>query len=154
VIIIPFTVPLYSDSSSLLRLLISATPLSHTECEATFSHKRPQDVKRHVLALHLPYAFFCTISPCLWRGGREDEYSKHLENNHRGYEKREPGQTYDKALVLRYIFENHAPLETVELYALEFIAVRAIELKKVEEWKDLCGRQAKGGPCRCHMLDN
>jgi hypothetical protein len=79
---------------------------------------------------------------------------KHLQDAHPEYGKREPGQTYDKALFLRYIFENHTPFETVERYALEFIAARALELGKVEEWEDLCGRRAKGGPCHCHMLDD
>ncbi|KAH9979439.1 hypothetical protein BGW80DRAFT_1455156 [Lactifluus volemus] len=44
----------------------------------------------------------------------------------------------------QYIFDDHTPFETVERYALEFIAARALELGKEEEWEDLCGRRANG----------
>jgi hypothetical protein len=59
------------------------------------------------------------------------------------------GDIYDTKLVLDYILEDGAAVEVAERFALRFIAERGLELGKVEEWEDLCGRRAKTGWCRC-----
>jgi hypothetical protein len=119
-------------------------------CDATFKPTRLQDVKRHVLSHHLPYAFFCPIPSCRWRSGREDDYKAHLEKHHPDHDERQPGQIYDKVLFLQYIFEDHVPVARAEKYALDFVAERARELGKEVEWDDLCGRRRKTSRCRCN----
>ncbi|KAH9979443.1 hypothetical protein BGW80DRAFT_1523826 [Lactifluus volemus] len=60
------------------------------------------------------------------------------------WDDREPGSIYDTKLVLGYI-EEGSPVQNVEKFVLDFVAERAIELRKVEEWEDLCGRREKAG---------
>jgi hypothetical protein len=123
-------------------------------CNTTFDSRRSQEAKRlktHVIACHLPYVFYCPIPPCHWRGGRRDEYDAHFRSRHPEYDKREPGQIYDYASILCFIFEDGITYRTAECYALDFVAEKARELGMEEEWKDLCGRRAKGGPCRCNL---
>jgi hypothetical protein len=76
-----------------------------------------------------------------------DEFNSHLRRCHPG-EVSEPGIIYNIKLVLDYI-RGGAPVRTVEKYARDFVAERAVELGKVEEWEDLCGRRARLGWCRC-----
>ncbi|KAI0249375.1 hypothetical protein BJV78DRAFT_1155852 [Lactifluus subvellereus] len=99
------------------------------------------DVKRHVLSHHLPYWIFCCNPSCNWRGGRDDDFKRHLEdcgpNSVRG-------DIYDTKLVLDYIFEDGTAVEVAERFALRFIAERAFELGRVE-WRDLCGRGVNTG---------
>ena len=77
----------------------------------------------------------------------KDEFKAHLKDCDPGND-REPGQIYDTMLVLGYI-EDGSPARRAEKYALDFVAERALELGKVAEWEDLCGRRAKTGWCRC-----
>ncbi|KAI0249358.1 hypothetical protein BJV78DRAFT_699727 [Lactifluus subvellereus] len=117
------------------------------DCGTTFNLGRPQDRERHIGSQHLPYQFFCTTPSCYWRGGRKDEFNTHSKKCHPGDE-REPGVIYDLKLVVGYI-DDGSPVRRAEKYVLDFVAERALELGKVEEWADLCGRQAKIGWCRC-----
>jgi hypothetical protein len=55
---------------------------------------------------------------------------------------------YDIKLIIEYV-KDGAPVRTAEKYALDFVAERALELGKVEEWEDLCGRRARMNPCLC-----
>jgi hypothetical protein len=123
-----------------------------TACEtATFG--RPQECDRHVLSRHLPLSLFCPAQSCHWRGGRRDEFKAHWKKYHPGHEP-EPGLIYDTKLVLGYLFECRVPVERAEKYAFDFIADRALELGKVREWEDLCGRRAKTGRCPCYEYRN
>jgi hypothetical protein len=61
------------------------------------------------------------------------------------------GDIYNTKLVLSYIFEDGAAVEVAERYALRLVAERGLELGKVEEWEDLCGRQAGTGICHCEQ---
>jgi hypothetical protein len=117
-------------------------------CGATFNPMRPQDVQYHLLAVHLPFALFCTIPGCHWRCWHENDYETHLNNVHPGYDGLQPGEIYDRALILGYI-RNGAAFQTAENLALGFVSERAGELGKEEEWEDLCGRRAIAGWCRC-----
>jgi hypothetical protein len=117
---------------------------------ATTRPDRPQDLRRHMLAIHLPYCLFCPVPLCRWRGAHKDQFKKHLQVSHPG-DDREPGSIYDTKLVLGYI-EEGSPVQNVEKFVLDFVAERAIELRKVEEWEDLCGRREKAGWCRCDEL--
>lgn len=87
---------------------------------------------------------------CHWRCWCENDYQTHLRNVHPGYVL-QPGQIYDRALILSYILEDGAAFQTAENRALGIISEMAMELGKVEEWQDLCGRQAIEGWCRCNM---
>ena len=136
----------------LIYLPISATKDGRvrcpwTGCEKTFRPERPQELERHIGSIHLPYQFFCPIPSCLWRGGRRDEFYTHLTNFHprSAYE---PGVIYDIRLIIGHI-RNGVSIRRAERYALDFVAERALELGKVEEWEDLCGRRARVGWCRC-----
>jgi hypothetical protein len=84
---------------------------------------------------------------CLWRGARSDEFKVHLRRFHPEID-REPCQIYNTKLVLDYIRDG-APVRSVHKYALDFVLERALELGKMEEWEDLCGRRAKAGWCDC-----
>jgi len=75
-----------------------------------------------------------------------------LKRCHPGDE-REPGMIYGLKLVVGYI-DDGTSVRRAEKYALDFVAERALELGKVEEWADLCGRQAKTGWCRCDEQHN
>jgi hypothetical protein len=63
----------------------------------------------------------------------------------------EPGVIYNIKMILDFI-KDGTPVRTAEQYARDFVAVRALELGKVEEWEDLCGRRTKAGWCRCDDL--
>ncbi|KAH9979357.1 hypothetical protein BGW80DRAFT_1557043 [Lactifluus volemus] len=95
------------------------------ECDATFKHSR--DVKHHVVARHLPYAIFCPIPSCYWRGGCRDEYDVHYRIQHPEYDKHEPGQTYDNAATLRSIFEYGTTYEIAEGHALWDVSETALQ---------------------------
>jgi hypothetical protein len=71
-----------------------------------------------------------------------------LRRYHPG-EEFEQSPIYDTKLVLGYIFDGSTAIEVAERFALRFVAERAVELGKVEEWNDLCGRRARTGHCRC-----
>ena len=100
---------------------------------------------------HLPYSLSCPIPACRWRGARKDEFKTHSKKCHSG-DRLEPYPIYDTKLVLGYILDDGTPVETAEKYALDFVAERALELKKEDDWEDLCGRRAKTGRCRCDEL--
>jgi hypothetical protein len=104
-----------------------------------------------MLSVHLPYSYFCPS--CYKRGGRKDEIKEHIKSSHldAGLE---PRPIYNTGLVLDYIFKSGAPVRSAEKYALDFVAERALELRKVEEWEDLCGRRARIGWCRCDVQHN
>ena len=69
--------------------------------------------------------------------------------------KRKPGEVYNTKLIVGFIFDDGAPLETAVVYALDFVEERARELGALGEWEDLCGRREKG-QCLCdnHSRDN
>jgi hypothetical protein len=52
-------------------------------------------------------------------------------------------------LILGCIFEDGTPVEVAERFALRFVAERALELGRVDEWRDLCGRGVNVGQCTC-----
>jgi len=98
------------------------------------------------LSHHLPYWIFCCNPSCNWRGARDDDFKRHLENCGPNSAR---GDIYDAKLVLGYIFEDGTAVEVAERFTLRFVAERAFELGRVEEWRDLCGRRVNTGQCRC-----
>ncbi|KAI0249369.1 hypothetical protein BJV78DRAFT_700477 [Lactifluus subvellereus] len=121
-------------------------------CDTTIKPDRRQDLERHILSHHLPYSLSCPTPSCHWRGARKDEFKTHSKKYHAGHDL-EPCRIYDTKLVLGYILDDGTPLERAEKYALDFVAERALELKKANEWEDLCGRRVKTGRCRCDERD-
>ena len=106
------------------------------------SVQRHQDLGRHCLSLHLPCWIHCPT--CSWRGDREEDFNRHLKEQNCGPKPaREQYQIYDTKLILDWALNENAPVETVVRYALGFVGERALELGKVEEWRDLWGRQGK-----------
>jgi hypothetical protein len=93
-----------------------------------------------MISQHLPYRLSCPQQSCRWRGGLEDVFEAHVRTCHPGY-KLKPITIYDAKLVIGYILEDGAPVWRVEKYALDFVEQRAVDLEKVEEWEDLCGRR-------------
>jgi hypothetical protein len=71
----------------------------------------------------------------------------HIQKHHRGQDIK-PRPVYNTGLVLDIIFKDGEPVEKAEKYALDFVYEMAEQLGKLDEWKDLCGRN-KTGPCRC-----
>ncbi|KAI0249370.1 hypothetical protein BJV78DRAFT_700564 [Lactifluus subvellereus] len=143
-----------SQTTSIFSTMVSTSanpderlPCPWPGCNKTIKPGRSQDLERHMGSIHLPFQFFCSTPSCSWRGGRRDEFITHRANSHPGDE-HEPGVIYDIKLILDHI-KKGVPIPRVEGYALDFVAERALELGKVEEWEDLCGRRARAGWCRC-----
>jgi hypothetical protein len=105
---------------------------------------RKQEMKRHLLSLHLPNWICCPHSRCPWRGHRIEDLRSHLKTHQKRRVKLSRGQyiIYDKNLVLDLILEDKEPFETVIGYALDFVYERALERNMVREWEDLLGRVA------------
>jgi hypothetical protein len=55
---------------------------------------------------------------------------------------------YNIKMILDFI-KDGVPVRTAEQYALDFVAERALELGKEEEWEDRCGRREKMAPSPC-----
>ncbi|KAI0253401.1 hypothetical protein BJV78DRAFT_1153035 [Lactifluus subvellereus] len=115
------------------------------------SVQRHQDLGRHCLSFHLPCWIHCPT--CFWRGDREEDFNRHLKEQKCGPKPaREQYQIYNTKLILDWVLNDNAPVETAVRYALNFVGERALELGKVEEWRDLWGRQGKRGRhgcCQC-----
>jgi hypothetical protein len=122
-------------------------PCPWSGCSSNFKPERRQDLRSHILPWHLPYSLFCPTPSCNWRGACVEQFKTHCRTTHPGHEP-EPCQIYNTVLILDYIDEG-TPVEQAERFARRFVAERAVELKKVEEWEDLCGRRASTGWCRC-----
>jgi len=106
---------------------------------------RLQNLKRHILSTHLPCWIYCPYPLCAWRGSRNEEFERHLTKNQCGPKpSREQYQIYDTNLVLDLILEAGTSVDVAASYALDFVAERAMELGKGEEWRDRWGRQMQG----------
>jgi hypothetical protein len=102
-----------------------------------------EELRRHILSFHLPCWIYCPYMTCAWRGHREEDFQRHLNNQQCGPEpEREWYEIYVTDLVLDWILEG-VPVERAANYALDFVAERALELGKVEEWRDLWGDRGK-----------
>jgi Zinc finger, C2H2 type len=111
------------------------------ECQAPF--RRKQELRRHIASIHLPDSIYCPYPSCSWRGRRREAFLKHLEDQKCG-PKPEQGvyEIYVTDLVLDWILEG-TPVETAAVYAVDFVAERAYELGKEEEWQNLWGNGGK-----------
>jgi hypothetical protein len=107
------------------------------ECREQVGY-RQQELKRHMLSVHLPPWIYCPHPSCPWRGRRKEDLKRHMEKEKCG-PKPEPEQyqIYDTKLILGWILEGDIPLKVAAGYALDFVRERAIELGKVEAWRDL-----------------
>jgi hypothetical protein len=104
---------------------------------------REEELRRHLLSFHLPCWIYCPYAPCTWRGHREEDFQRHLYDQQCGPNpEREWYEIYITDLVLDWILEG-IPVERAATYALDFVAERALELGKVEEWSDLWGDRGK-----------
>jgi hypothetical protein len=109
---------------------------------------RKQELKRHILSLHLPYWICCPHPLCPWRGTRTEELKKHMRKGRCGPEARlEQCTIYETKRVFDCIFGDsdgisiNVKLRLAETYALEFVLERAMELQKVKLWRNLWGPQ-------------
>lgn len=116
-------------------------PVFCPECREQVGH-RQQNLKRHILSMHLPCWIYCPHPSCTWRGTRKEELNKHVDKEQCGPKpERDQYQIYDTRLILGWILEDDVPLNVAVGYALDFVGERARELGKVEAWRDLWGRQ-------------
>lgn len=93
---------------------------------------------------------YCPGATCTWRGTRKEELRKHVDKGQclsLEEEKHEQYMIYEPKLILDCIFEDTgivtpstSKLEVATMYALAFVAERAMELQKTEMWEDLWGR--------------
>jgi Zinc finger, C2H2 type len=117
-------------------------PVLCPECKVPF--KRQQELRRHILSLHLPYWIYCPYPGCSWRGHRKEDFQSHLDHQKCGPKpERRQYEIYVTGLVLDWIIEG-ASVERAARYALDFVAERALELGKAEEWRDLWGARSRG----------
>jgi hypothetical protein len=116
-------------------------PVFCPKCKDPYAQE--EDLRRHLLSFHLPCWIFCPYPPCTWRGHREEDFQRHLHDQQCGPNpEREWYEIYITDLVLDWILEG-IPVERAATYALDFVAERALELGKVEEWSDLWGDRGK-----------
>jgi Zinc finger, C2H2 type len=119
------------------------------ECKVSF--KRKQELRRHILSLHLPCWIYCPYSRCSWRGHRKEDFQKHLNDQKCGPKpERKQYEIYLTDLILDWILEG-VPVERAARYALDFVAERALELGKGEEWGNLWGN--RGNTTRRRRVD-
>jgi hypothetical protein len=107
--------------------------------------RRRQELGRHLLSFHLPLSICCPYSPCSWRGDRTEDLRRHLKKQGCGplNPKREQYEIYERSAILDWVLNRGEDVERVARYALGVVEERARELKKVEEWSDLWGCQAR-----------
>ncbi|KAH9972454.1 hypothetical protein BGW80DRAFT_1314605 [Lactifluus volemus] len=105
---------------------------------------RRQELRRHLLSVHLPYWIHCPYSPCSWRGSRMDDFRLHLKGQKCGPDRLERKQygIYNSHMAIDWIIDRGKPVEEMARYALAVVEERARELGKVEEWSDLWGHTA------------
>ena len=116
-------------------------PVFCPECREQVGY-RQQNLKRHMLSIHLPSWIYCPHPSCAWRGSRKEDLKRHVDKQKCG-PKPEPEQyqIYDTNLILDWILEDDIPLKVAAGYALYFVGERARELGKVDAWRDLWGHQ-------------
>jgi hypothetical protein len=117
-----------------------------------------QELKRHLLSIHLPDCLYCPHPRCKWRGHRKDDLKLHLTthpNRLKCASKLSPEQysIYDVDLILSWILDDNEPVEKVARFALNFVFERGLELKRVEEWANLwrSSIEEKGARRRIHQ---
>ena len=137
-----------SDSgptNSRLEGTTKRSPVLCPECKELVGY-RQQELKRHLLSIHLPCWICCPYPSCTWRGSRKEELQKHWIKDKCGPRpeqprpEREQCQIYNTDLILGWILEDDTPVQVAASYALEFVEGRARELGKVESWSNLWGR--------------
>ena len=129
-----------SDAGLTLHQLQGAAKRLCPECKKQVGY-RQQDLRRHILSMHLPCCIFCPYPSCAWRGSRKQGLKKHLDKNKCGPRPvQEQCQIYDTKLILGWILEDDTPVQVAASYALEFVGERARELGKAGMWSDLWGR--------------
>jgi hypothetical protein len=104
--------------------------------------KRGQDLRRHILDVHLPDWICCPHSTCPWRGSRKETLYKHIKVSKTCGAKPqwvEEYRIYDTKLILHWLLTDSEPVafETAETFALGLIEKRARELEKVNAWGPL-----------------
>jgi hypothetical protein len=117
-------------------------------CKKKFGRK--QELKRHILSFHLPYWICCPHPSCPWRGARTEDLRKHTRKGQCGPEAQpEQYKIYEPKRILDGIFNDYddtsinLKLFFAEMDAVELVLERAVELQKVELWKDPWGRRPK-----------
>jgi Zinc finger, C2H2 type len=110
------------------------------KCQVSF--KRPQELRRHILSIHLPCWIYCPYTSCPWRGRRREDFQKHLDTQKCGPKPEQLYEIYVTGLVLDWILEG-VSVDTAADYALDFVAERALELDKEEDWQNLWGDRGK-----------
>lgn len=132
-----------SDSGPTVHRLggtANQSPVLCPECKEHVGY-RQQELRRHLLSIHLPCWICCPYPSCTWRGTRKEELKKHLIKDKCGPRPvREQYQIYNTNLILGWILEDDTPVQVAASYALDFVRERARELGKVESWSNLWGR--------------
>ena len=137
------TVSMLTFTQGLPASISNQLPVFCPECREQVGY-RQQNLKRHILSVHLPCWIYCPNQSCTWRGTRKEELNKHIDKEQCGPKpERDQYQIYDTRLILGWILEDDVPFNVAVGYALDFVGERAIELGKVEAWRDLWGRQSR-----------
>ncbi|KAI9463800.1 hypothetical protein F5148DRAFT_193588 [Russula earlei] len=119
-------------------------PWACPNCNRRFQRRQERD--RHLL-IHLPYSIYCPSLHCAWRGDRTYGLARHWRNIHANYgpvPQWQQSQIYDPARLVRLILCGALTVEDAASIALSIVALRAMELNKVELWQNGWGRRRFG----------
>ncbi|KAH9972455.1 hypothetical protein BGW80DRAFT_1314612 [Lactifluus volemus] len=123
-----------------LRVQSPLTPCP--KCDKPF--RRPQNLKRHIMSLHLPCWIYCSRSGCSWRGHRKDELKRHLSKQKCGSKPWDNEyRIYEPKMILNWILKDQVPVGVGASYALVLAGEKAMELRKEEDWTDFWGGKGR-----------
>ncbi|KAI0246465.1 hypothetical protein BJV78DRAFT_1254569, partial [Lactifluus subvellereus] len=111
------------------------------KCEKPY--RRRQDLRRHIMTIHLPCSIYCPYSRCSWRGNRTDEFRKHLSVRKCSSKQDKPCRIYDSKMIADWILKDQVPVGVGASYVLVFVGEKARQLRKVEDWEDLWGGKGR-----------
>ena len=106
--------------------------------------RRQQELKRHIMSVHLPCWVYCSRSGCTWRGHRKDNLKRHLSKKKCGSKPWDKEyQIYEPKMILNWILKDQVPVGVGASYALVLAGEKATELRKEEEWTDFWGGKGR-----------
>jgi Zinc finger, C2H2 type len=125
-----------------LHCTLKSSPTPCPKCNKPF--RRQQDLKRHIMSVHLPCWIYCSRSGCTWRGHRKDKLKRHLWKQKCGSKAWDKQyQIYEPKMILNWILKDQVPVGVGASYALVLAAEKATELRKEGEWTDFWGGKGR-----------
>ena len=102
--------------------------------------QRNQNLRKHILDVHLPDSICCPHPACSFHGSRRETLYKHIEVSKECGGKPQwvdQYEIYDTEFIVHMLLIDTHPFEIVETLALGLIGERARELEKEDAWGPL-----------------